>query len=64
MSRRDQTDPASCPLPVRQYQGNAYVVLYPGNRSPLEFEFPASEQNLTYQANEEVASNFQRRPSR
>ena len=42
-----------------QYQGNAYVILYPGNRSPLEFEFPASEQNLTYQrANEEGGIKF------
>ena len=42
-----------------QYQGNAYVVLYPGNRSPLEFEFPASKQNLTYQRdNEEGGIKF------
>ena len=32
-----------------QYQGNAYVILYPGNRSPLEFQFPTNKQNLTYQ---------------
>ena len=36
-----------------QYQGNAYVVLYPGNRSPLEFQFPTSKQNLTYQRTNE-----------
>ena len=42
-----------------QYQGNAYVILYPGNRSPLEFEFPASKQNLTYQRdNEEGGIKF------
>ena len=42
-----------------QYQGNAYVILYPGNRSPLEFEFPASQQNLTYQrANNEGGIKF------
>ena len=37
-----------------QYQGNAYVILYPGNPSPLDFEFPASQQNITDQrANKE-----------
>jgi hypothetical protein len=42
-----------------QYQGNAYVVLYPGNRSPLEFQFPTSKQNLTYQrTNEEAGIKF------
>ena len=42
-----------------QYQGNAYVILYPGNCSPLEFEFPASQQNLTYQrANNEGGIKF------
>ncbi|AII42395.1 hypothetical protein KR100_03170 [Synechococcus sp. KORDI-100] len=42
-----------------QYQGNAYVILYPGNRSPLEFEFPARKQNITYQrANKEGGIKF------
>ena len=42
-----------------QYQGNAYVVLHLGNRSPLEFEFPASKQNLTDQrANEKCGIKF------
>ena len=42
-----------------QYQGNAYVILHPGNRSPLEFEFPASKQSLTYQRdNEEGGIKF------
>ena len=40
-------EPARCQF--SQYQGNAYVVMYPGNRSPLEFEFPTAKQNQTYE---------------
>ena len=32
-----------------QFQGNAYVIMYPGNRSPLEFEFPTNKQNVIYE---------------
>ena len=32
-----------------QFQGNAYVVMYPGNRAPLEFDFPTAKQNLNYE---------------
>lgn len=31
-----------------QFQGNVYVVMYPGNRSPLEFNFPSAQQNQSY----------------
>lgn len=31
-----------------QYQGNAYVIMYPGNRAALEFEFPTAKQGVTY----------------
>ena len=42
-----------------QYQGNAYVILYPGNSSPLEFQFPTNKQNLTYQrTNDEAGIKF------
>ena len=39
-------EPARCQF--SQYQGNAYVVMYPGNRSPLEFNFPSAQQNQSY----------------
>ena len=32
-----------------QFQGNAYVVMYPSNRSPLEFQFSSAKQGMTYQ---------------
>ena len=32
-----------------QYQGNAYVLMYPASRSPLEFQFPTTRQGVTYQ---------------
>ena len=32
-----------------QFQGNSYVVMYPGNRAPLEFEFPSAQQNQSYE---------------
>ena len=32
-----------------QFQSNAYVVMYPGNRAPLEFDFPTAKQNLNYE---------------
>ena len=32
-----------------QFQENAYVVMYPGNRAPLEFEFPSTQQNQSYE---------------
>ena len=43
-----------------QFQGNAYVVMYPGNRSPLEFQFPTSKQGTNYQrSNYEGGIRFQ-----
>ena len=30
-----------------QSQGNVTIVMYPGNRAPLQFEFEASQQNIT-----------------
>ena len=41
------------------FQGNFYVVMNPGNRAPLRFEFPASKQNVTYQRlNHEAGIKF------
>ena len=40
-------DAAHCQF--SQFQGNTYVVMYPGNRSPLEFEFPSAKQNQSYE---------------
>ena len=55
----DQKDPQAARHQFSQYQGNAYVILYPGNRSPLEFESPASKQNITDQrANKEGGIKF------
>jgi len=42
-----------------QFQGNAYVVMYPATRSPLEFQFPEAQQGLIYQrANYEEGVKF------
>ena len=42
-----------------QSQGNVHVVMYPGYRAPLKFEFPASKQNVTYQRfNHEAGIKF------
>ena len=42
-----------------QSQGNVHIVMYRGNSTPLQFEFPTSKQNLTYQRlNYEGGINF------
>ena len=42
-----------------QFQGNAYVIMYPSSRSPLEFQFPVAQQGQTYQrANEKAGLKF------
>ena len=42
-----------------QFQGNVHVVMYPGNRAPLRFEFPASRQTVTYKLhNHEAGIKF------
>ena len=42
-----------------QSQGNVTVVMYPGNRAPLQFEFAASKQNVTYKRhNHEAGIKF------
>jgi len=42
-----------------QSQGNVHVVMYPGNRAPLQFQFPAAKQNVSYQRfNHEAGIKF------
>lgn len=42
-----------------QSQGNVHVVMYPGNRAPLQFQFAAAQQNISYQrSNHEAGIKF------
>ena len=42
-----------------QSQGNVHVVMYPGNREPLQFQFAAAQQNISYQrSNHEAGIKF------
>ena len=42
-----------------QSQGNVHVVMYPGDRAPLQFQFAAAQQNISYQrSNHEAGIKF------
>ena len=42
-----------------QSQGNVHVVMYPGNRAPLPFQFAAAQQNISYhRSNHEAGIKF------
>ena len=55
MKRADNA--ANCQF--SQSQGNVHVVMYSGNRAPLQFQFPAAKQNVSYQRfNHEAGIKF------
>ena len=55
MKRTDNA--ANCQF--SQSQGNIHVVMYAGNRAPLQFQFPAAKQNVSYQLfNHEAGIKF------
>lgn len=41
-----------------QSQGNVHVVMYPGNRAPLQFQFAAAQQNISYQRSNHEGIKF------
>ena len=55
MKRTDNV--ANCQF--SQSQGNVHVVMSPGNRAPLQFQFAAAQQNISYQRpNHEAGIKF------